>query len=143
MGQLSKIGIEGTLNILDRAPWFDNMRKGNFQISVRAESERLDPDDAYYIFLHSGEVGNNNWSRYNNKQIDGLLEKGRTTWKWEDRVPIYRQIIEIVREDLPILFLYKSIIPVAFRDYLKGHDVGASTWFGYYGGGMKKVWLDK
>jgi len=48
------------------------------------------------------------------------------------------QIIEIVREDLPILFLYKSVIPVAFRDYLKGHDVGASTWFGYYGGRNEK-----
>ena len=143
VGQLSKIGIEATINILDRAPWFENIRKGNFHLSVRSESERLDPDDAYYIFLHSGEIDKNNWSRYSNKKIDNLLEKGRTTWKWEDRVPIYRQIIEAIKEDLPILYLYKSIIPVAFRDYLKGHDVGASTWFGYYGGGMKKVWLDK
>jgi ABC-type transport system substrate-binding protein len=119
------------------------MQKGDYSISARAESERLDPDDALYIFLHSGEIGKNNLSRYNNKELDGLLEKGRTTWKWEDRVPIYRKIIEIIEEDVPHLYLAKSRTPIVFRDYVKGFDAGAATWFGYYGGGMKKVWLDK
>jgi len=143
VGQLSKIGVEGTIKIFDRAPWFESIRKGDYHISVRSESERLDPDDAYYLYFHSGEIGKNNWSRYSNQELDGLMEKGRTIWKWEDRVPIYKKVVEVIKEDLPILYLYKSIIPVAFRDYVKGHEVGASTWFGYYRGGMKKVWLDK
>jgi peptide/nickel transport system substrate-binding protein len=143
LGQLSKIGIEGTIKVVDRAPWFDSMRKGDYSISARSESERLDPDDAYYFYLHSGEIDKNNWSRYSNRELDELLEKGRTAWKWEDRVPIYRKVVESIKEDLPILYLTKSVIPVAYRDYLKGHDVGASTWFGYYGGGLSRVWLDK
>jgi peptide/nickel transport system substrate-binding protein len=143
LGQLSKIGIEGTIKVVDRAPWFQSMSKGDFLLSVRSESERLDPDDAYYQYLHSGEIDKNNWSRYSNKDLDELLEKGRTTWKWEDRVPIYQKIVEIIKEDLPILYLTKSVIPVAYRDYVKGHEVGASTWFGYYGGGFSRVWLDR
>lgn len=116
VGQLSKIGIEATVKVLDRAPWFEAIRKGNYQISIRGESERLDPDDAYYLYLHSGEIDQNNWSRYRNKEMDDLLERGRTTWKWEDRVPIYRQVMNIISEDLPILYLYKGVLPVAFRD---------------------------
>jgi len=143
MGELKKIGIEGTMAVVDRAPYFDNMRKGNYQISVRGDSERLDPDDAYYLYLHSGEIDKNNWSRYNNKEVDALLEKGRTTWKWEDRVPIYRQVVDIIKEDLPIYYISKTIISISYRDYVKGHEAGASTWFGYYGGGMRKVWLDR
>ena len=143
LGQLSKIGIEGTIKVVDRAPWFDSMRKGDYYLSIRSESERLDPDDAYYQYLHSGEIDKNNWPRYSNKELDELLEKGRTTWKWEDRVPIYRKIVEIIKEDLPILYLTKSVIPVAYRDYVKGHEVGAGTWFGYYGGGFSRVWLDR
>jgi len=42
------------------------------------------------MFLHSGEIGKNNYARYSDKEMDDLLEKGRTTWKWEDRVPIYK-----------------------------------------------------
>jgi len=143
IGQLSKIGIEGTIKVVDRAPFVESMRKGDYNISVRGDSERLDPDDAYYLYLHSGEIDKNNYSRYSNKELDALLEKGRTTWKWEDRVPVYRKVVEKIQDDLPILYLAKSIIPIAYRDYVKGHGGGASTWFGYYGGGMKMVWLDK
>ena len=62
---------------------------------------------------------------------------------WEYRVPIYQKVVDMVKEDLPILYLAKSVIPVAHRDYVKGHEFGMGTWFGYYGGGMKKVWFDK
>ena len=143
IGQLQKIGIEGTMQVIDRAPYYVKMRKGEFNISVSSDTERLDPDDAYYMRLHSSELEKNNWSRYSNKELDELLEKGRATWNWEERVPIYRRVVEIITEDLPILYLGKQVIPVAYRDYFKGYGAGAATWFGYYGGGMKKVWLDK
>ena len=103
----------------------------------------MDPDDAFYNRLHSSEIGNNNWSRYNNKELDDLLEKGRATTKWEDRVPIYSKVVEIIKEDLPMLYFAKAINGVAHRDYVKGHEYGMATWFGYHHGGMKKVWLDK
>ena len=143
MGQLRKIGIEGTMKVVDRAAFVQSMERGDYLISTRGDSERLDPDDAYYLYLHSGEINKNNWSRYNNKEFDKLLEEGRAAFKWEERVPIYRKVVERIREDLPILYLAKSIIPIAYRDYVKGHGGGASTWFGYYGGGMRMVWLDK
>ena len=143
VGQLKRIGIEATLNVIDRAPYFISMRKGEYQISVMADSERLDPDDAYYMYLHSGEIDKNNWSRYRNKELDGFLEKGRIAWEWEDRVPAYKKVVETIKEDLPILYISKPINAVAYRDYVKGNELGAGTWFGYYGGGMKKVWLDR
>jgi len=143
MGQLQKIGVESTLKIIDRAAWMRSMREGDYFICLRGDSERLDPDDAYYMYLHSGEIGKNNWSRYKNAELDALLEKGRTTWKWEDRAPIYQKVVEIIKEDLPILYLCKTIIPLATRDFVMGHEFGCSTWFGYYHGGIKKVWLDK
>ncbi len=143
IGQLSKIGIQGTMKVIDRAPYWKAMTEGDYNISVRGDSERLDPDDAYYLYFHSGEIGKNNFSRYSNPKLDALLSKGRTTWKWEDRVPIYKEVVEILQEDLPIYYLAKSIICIAYRDYVKGHEGGASTWFGYYGGGMRYVWLDK
>jgi peptide/nickel transport system substrate-binding protein len=143
VGQLKKIGIDATIKIIDRAPFWEQCRKGEFSIAFRGDSERLDPDDVYYPWFHSSEVGKNNWPRYTNKELDSLLERGRTLWKWEDRMPIYKKVVEKVREDLPLLYLAKPINPMAWRDYLKGHEGGASTWFGYSGGGMKYVWLDK
>jgi peptide/nickel transport system substrate-binding protein len=143
MGQLKKIGVEASMQVVDAAAWMKKLREGEYAISLRGDSERLDPDDAYYMRLHSSEIGKNNWSRYSSKKMDELLEKGRTAWKWGDRVPIYREVVEMIREDLPILYLAKTVIPIAFRDYVIGHELGMGTWFGYHKGGMKKVWLDK
>lgn len=142
-GQFQKIGIDATIKVMDRAPYTSMMIKGDYLVSFVEESQRLDPDDAYYLWLHSGEIGKNNWPRYSNKELDALLETGRTTWKWEDRVPVYKKAVEIIHEELPILPLVKPILPIAWRDYVKGHGGGCSSWFIYYGGGMKYVWLDK
>ena len=143
IGQLKEIGVNGTINLIDRAPYAKMMKNGEYTISARGDSERMDPDDYYYMRFHSSEIGSNNWSGYVNKDLDSLVEKGRRIVKWEDRVPVYREVIEILKEDVPTFCISKSIIAVAFKDYVKGHEAGMATWFGYHQGGMKMVWLDK
>lgn len=142
MAQLGQIGVKGTMKILDPAAWLTTMRKGDYQISYSGDSDKYDFDDAYYMHLHSEEIGKNNFSKYSNKEVDDLLQKGRTTWKWEERIPIYRRVIEIVREDLPHLYVGKTTNGVGLRDYLRGYQKG-SLRYGWYGGGVKYWWLDK
>ena len=143
LGQLKRIGIEGTMKVIDRAPYFVSMRKGDYSLSVMVESIRLDPDDAFYLTMHSGEIDKNNWSRYSNKEMDKLLEEGRTAWRWEDRAPIYKKVVEMIKEDLPIFYICRPKTSLAYKDYVKGFEAGAGTWWGYYGGGFKKAWIEK
>ena len=142
-GQLKNVGIEATIASRDWVPLTVSLRKGEYNIAYQGDSERLDPDDGYYMRFHSSEIGQNNWSRYSNKEMDRLLEQGRALWKWEDRKPIYKKVVELNMEDLAILYTAKSIIPIAYRDYVKGHEAGMSTWFCYHQGGMRQVWMDK
>jgi peptide/nickel transport system substrate-binding protein len=143
IGQLKKIGIEGTMKVIDYAPYVIISRKGEFNITLTSEDIRLDPDDGYYPFLHSDEINMNNYSRYSNKEVDKLLEEGRTKWKLEDRMTAYKKVVEMIKEDLPLIYLNTMKTPLAFRGYVKGFEGGAGVWFGYYGGGMRYVWLDK
>jgi len=143
IGKIKNIGIDAEMKVLDRAAWAKSLMNAEYAISIYGVGEKFEPDESYYMFLHSSEIGKNNYSSYNNKELDALLEKGRSAVKWEDRAPIYRKVIEIVSEDLPILYLAKTNIPIAFRDYVKGFDGGAGTLFAFYGGGLKKTWLDK
>jgi peptide/nickel transport system substrate-binding protein len=144
IGELKKIGIEATLKVIDRAPYHVAMRKGDYSISFRgAHSDPIEIDEAYYMYLHSSEIGKNNYSRYSNKEVDALLEKGRTAIKWEDRKPFYRKALEILREDLPIHYFFKPVVGYAYRDYLKGFRKGFSTRPAWYRGGVKYWWLDK
>ena len=144
IGELKKIGIEATLKVIDRAPFHVAMRKGDYTVSFRgAHSDPYEWDEAYYMYLHSSEIGMNNYSRYSNKEVDAFLEKGRTSMKWEDRKQAYKKMLEIVREDLPIHYFFKPVVGTAYRDYVKGYRVGFSGRASWYRGGLKYCWLDK
>ncbi len=65
LDQLRKIGIEGTIKIVDRAPYFRALRTGDYGVSVGGISERMDWDDPYYMYFHSSEIGKTNLMRYN------------------------------------------------------------------------------
>lgn len=142
MGQLRKIGIEAKMKVIDRAPYYTMMRKGEYNISCGSYDERFDWDDAFYMYFHSSEIGQNNCCRYANKELDALLEKGRTTWKTEDRKPIYKKVIEILKEDLPVWYFAKGCVGYGFRDNLKGFRPGFATRYSFYGGGVKYWWLE-
>jgi peptide/nickel transport system substrate-binding protein len=121
------------------------MRKGEYSISFRgsAGGTDLDWDDAYYMHFHSSQIGRNNWTRYSNKELDELLEKGRTTVNREDRKSIYKKVIETLREDVPVLYLYQAVVGYALRDYVKGFRKGFGVRFGWHDGGAKYWWLDR
>ena len=142
-GQLREIGIEATIKVLDRAPYFKMMRNGEFSISVGGYEERYDWDDAYYMIYHSSEIGKNNWSRYSNPELDDLLRRGRATLNWEDRKSIYQKVVEILKEEVPALNFYKPLRAYALRDYVKGFREGFGMRFAWHGGGAKYWWLDK
>ena len=74
------------MKAVDRAPLFPMLRKGEYSLSFFGGARKLEWDDAYYMRFHSSEIGKNNYSRYSNKELDALMEKGRATVKWEDRV---------------------------------------------------------
>ena len=143
IGQLKNVGIEGSMRVIDRAPFNSMMQKGDYSISANSVSERYDWDDAYYMNLHSSEIDKNNWSRYGNKELDGLMEKGRVTMKWEDRMAIYRKVVEIIKEDLPIMCISKNVVGIALADHVKGYRKGFAVRFAWTGGGLKYFWMDK
>lgn len=143
LDQLRKVGIEGTIKIVDRAPYFKSMRGGEYNISCGSLSERLDWDDAYYPYFHSSEIGKNNWARYKNPEIDKLVTQGRTTWEMEERRPIYKKVVDILIEDLPVLYTIDSVVGYGFRNTLKGFVPGFATRTSFFGGGVKYWWIGK
>lgn len=143
LGQLKAIGIEATMKVLDRAPYFMMMRNGEFNISVSDYEERYDWDDAYYMLYHSSEIDKNNWPRYKNPEIDDLLRRGRESLNWEDRKSLYKKVVEILKEDVPALNLYKPLRAYAIHDKVKGFREGFGMRFAWHGGGAKYWWLDR
>jgi peptide/nickel transport system substrate-binding protein len=111
--QLQKVGVELEIRSYEWGTFFSDVKKGNFHLYSLAWVGVMDPDIEYQIF-HSASVPPNgdNRGRYNNAEIDRLLEQGRITADETARKRIYSRVQEILADDLPYLPLWwwKNVI---------------------------------
>jgi peptide/nickel transport system substrate-binding protein len=76
-----------------------------FDMALFGLAENLDPDSTQ--LWSSSAVGNGafNASGYRNPRVDDLLERGTRTFSREQRIELYRQVQEVLMEDLPATLL--------------------------------------
>ena len=78
------------------------------------------------------------YSHYCNEEVDALIAKGDEVPTVEERNEIYAQILDIVREDAPTLFLFNGLSTIATRSDVNGLylDPAQTIW------PVKYAWLD-
>ena len=60
------------------------------------------------------------YSHYCNEEVDALIAKGDEVPTIEERNEIYAEILDIIREDAPTLFLFNGLSTIATRDNVYG-----------------------
>ena len=69
-------------------------------------SSSADSDSAMYALFHSKNLGGaGNRTFYKNPKVDELLDKARESTVPEERIKYYKEIQDIVQEDLPMFAL--------------------------------------
>ncbi|MCC6791664.1 MAG: ABC transporter substrate-binding protein [Thermomicrobiales bacterium] len=92
-------------------------------------------DETLYPYLHS--TGSWNDEKYNNPEVDRLLEEGRAETDFEKRKAAYAQVQEIVAEDGPSLIAYHKSYITATREQVKGYIQHPIRWVD-----VRWTWLD-
>jgi peptide/nickel transport system substrate-binding protein len=147
--QVKKAGFEVEILIRDFASHIAALNKADFQISFSGGATNSDPDLAYYAYYHTPPperwgLGGRAQPCYSNKRVDQLLEDARKVTDFQSRRRMYREVIEILQEevaDIPIGFVPKGF---AFQSHVRDFDPGIVTEaFSYGNGGLLRAWLDK
>lgn len=132
---LARVGIAVQIRSFEFATFYDDVKRGNFQMFSLAWSGIVDPD-IYGLILHSERIppAGANRGRYRNSTFDRLIDQGASFAEPERRRPYYLQAQEILREELPyISMLLKAnvaIMPCAlegYRNYPSGELYGVPT----------------
>ena len=101
-----------------------NMLEGEFDIALLGWLNLLDPDRSTYNPFHS-ESGVN-YGKYSNEKVDKLLVAGRETLDQEERKEIYKEIAQIVTEEVAYsVLLYQGYIAM-YSSKLEGFTPNAS-----------------
>jgi peptide/nickel transport system substrate-binding protein len=105
--RLADIGIKVKIRIIEWAAFVnDFINKRRFDATILGWTITLDPD--LYDVWHSSKTkqGELNFISFKNKEVDDLLEKGRSTFDRTERKQCYDRIQEIMAEEQPYTFLY-------------------------------------
>ena len=97
--QLAAAGIKMNIVQMDDATLFARTHEGVHD-GLIAYYGFQDPDILYYFF-HSNRLDTTNRIHYVNPEVDELLEAGRATLDFDERLEIYKEVQEILLEDAP------------------------------------------
>lgn len=115
--QLRAVGIDVEVRSFEFATFFDDIKKGNFQLYSLVWVGIVEPDALYNMF-HSASMppAGANRGRYANPRIDDLLERGRRTLAPPARRAIYIEAQRVLAEELPYVTLWvQNDVAVASR----------------------------
>jgi peptide/nickel transport system substrate-binding protein len=132
--QLKQVGIRLELRTYEWQTFFQDIKTGNFQLTIMRWVGVTEPD-FYYSLYHSSKLPpeGRNRGRYSNPGIDQLVEAGRATMDPEQRRQIYSQVQKQVAVELPYISLWHinnvSIVHRRAHGY-RQHPTGA--WYSFY-----------
>jgi peptide/nickel transport system substrate-binding protein len=130
--QLREIGVPVEVRAFEFGTFFADIKKGNYQIATMQTSDITEPD-YYYTYFNSVRIpgpknpdGNNRWA-YANKRVDELTEAGRLTFDRAERLAIYREVQQIVADEVPVIALWHEDNVVLYNSDVEGYEMFPSA----------------
>ncbi len=129
---LARVGIGIEIRSFEFATFYEDIKRGNFQLFSLVRLGIADPD-IYQLILHSRSVppAGANRGRYVNPEFDRLIELGARFADPAERRPHYLEAQEIFARDLPYVSLFikvnVAVMPTAlegYRNYPSGQFYG-------------------
>ena len=141
---LKNVGIPVTIETAELNTLFDELRRGNFQISygqwVGGNQDPIFFKDLFATSEIPTEMrASRNRSRYSNKEFDALIDEAINTFDRERAKSLYAKIDEIVRRDVPVLPLWYQANIVIAQKNMRNIKVNASGDWGF----VKDLMIEK
>lgn len=119
--QLKKIGINVEIKVFEFGAYVSKTALPNKELYFLSWNSSGDGDVALYPLFHSSQHGApGNRSFYSNKKVDELLDKARVSVNEEERTTLYKEVQQILQEDLAIYPLAYPKINLAKNKNLTG-----------------------
>jgi peptide/nickel transport system substrate-binding protein len=98
-------GFEIAIQPVEYSTLLDVQDRGDFELLALGWSGRIDPHGNTANFLTTG--ASNNYSGYSNPEVDGLIREAAQLTDQAARAETYGRAVQIVQQDLPILYVYR------------------------------------
>ena len=135
------LNIESTIRPVDRGVWYEELARGDFQITIGAIGAPL-ADPAVHLPGFYGSEGGQNLSKWKNQEFDDIMVKLVRELDPKRRDELVQQALDVIEEGVPIIEVAYAVTSHAWHPYVK--DVPNRDQAGAYQ--LQKwdvVWIDK
>lgn len=134
---LRRVGIEARPRVMEFNAMFGVMPPGNFQAAVSGWGMDTSLTLRYAFHSDSIEV-DANFSRYENPEVDRLIEEMEGLPEIAEAEPILDRLQQIIHQDQPMMFLWESKRVVGASQRLHDLDPNllGTLWF------LRRAWLE-
>lgn len=124
-GFLNDVGIKLKIEVLEFGSLIEKTTKKQHELAFFAwVTSTSDADYTYYPLFHSSMHGApGNRSFYNNPEVNKLIEAGRTNVNYDERAKIYKEIAEVLAEEVPSLPLFFQNMSVGVNKDVEGFEI--------------------
>jgi ABC-type transport system substrate-binding protein len=135
------LNVQCNLRTVVESVWFDDAVNGHYDLAIGAiVSTLLDPSDYFNAWYRTG--GPQNYSFWDNKKFNDLVDQIDREVDPAKRLALVRQTEAIMEEDPPVLPVAWEKINDVWYNYVKGHN--PYDYFGVYDVVREDTfWLDK
>lgn len=133
--QLKQIGIDVEIETLEWGAYLDRTAAGEHDMFVLGwGTVTADPDYGMNALINTATQGAaGNRSFYSNPKVDELLKLGKATVDPEKRAAVYKEIQEIIQEDLPMYFICYPNQNAVMQKNIKGFALNSAGHHHLYG----------
>ena len=108
--ELAQVGIKVVGNFQTFSNFLKKTNAGNFQIaSAGWAADYPDAENFYQLLYSKNKAPGPNDGNYENKKYDELFEKAKFMPNGPERFELFKQMNEIVKEDVPVILRYNQI----------------------------------
>ena len=139
-GSLLEIGIDWVVDIMQYEATVVRYAANDFE-AARLAYALIDPHDAFFLAYHSSQIdggGQFNRTRIADPMVDDLIARGEAATDPEERRAIYRELQELVMDQVYIWPAYELTLVHAYHPHV--HDLAVDLLGRPY---MNDVWMDR
>lgn len=119
--KLREIGVEADIRVIAGAAYIPSLVKADSEFNMGLiGSFDVDPTSLFFRFYHSRNYGASNYAHIRNPEIDGVLERSRTTLNEGEKQRLLGQIPRFIGEQALVAPLYTNASVFASRADLGG-----------------------
>ncbi|WP_078578824.1 glutathione ABC transporter substrate-binding protein [Salipaludibacillus agaradhaerens] len=121
--QLAVIGVDAEIEVLEWGAYLDNTAQGEHDMFILGwVTVTGDADYGMHALFHSdnhGEAGNRSF--ISNDELDNLLDQAREETDESAREALYKEAMEILVDEAPMLYIYHQTYLDGVRDEVQGY----------------------